>query len=94
MASSCQLVRDSTKRVSATALHVKIIQRRIEHAVSQLDARTIAGVLAPDAFEADRVHFADREFAFVKYRQHRLADGTGGTNNSDVKRSTHNRNPA
>ena len=59
MASSCQLVRDSTKRVSATALHVKIIQRRIEHAVSQLDARTIAGVLAPDAFEADGVHFAD-----------------------------------
>ena len=52
-------MRDSTKRVSATALHVKIIQRRIEHAVSQLDARTIAGVLAPDAFEADRVHFAD-----------------------------------
>jgi hypothetical protein len=40
---------------------VKVIQRKIEQVVSEMDARTIARVLGPQAFDADDVHFHDPE---------------------------------
>ena len=61
MASSCASVRESTRRVAAASHRVKVIQRKIEQVVSEMDARTIARVLGPQAFDADDVHFHDPE---------------------------------
>ena len=61
MASSCASVRESTRRVAAASHRVKVIQRKIEQVVSEMDARTIARVLGPKAFDADDVHFHDPE---------------------------------
>jgi len=54
-------VRESTRRVAAASHRVKVIQRKIEQVVSEMDARTIARVLGPQAFDADDVHFHDPE---------------------------------
>ena len=59
MASSCQLVRDSTRRVAAASARVKVIQRRVEHVVREMDPATIAKVLSPKEFDADGMHFDD-----------------------------------
>ena len=61
MASSCALVRDSTRRVAAVSHRVKVIQRKIEQVVSEMDAGTIARLLGPKAFDTDDVHFHDPE---------------------------------
>lgn len=54
-------MRESTRRVAAASHRVKVIQRKIEQVVSEMDARTIARVLGPQAFDADDVHFHDPE---------------------------------
>jgi len=59
MASSCALVRDSTRRVVASSHRVKIIQRKVEQVVGDMDQGTIAQVLGPKAFDGDGTHFCD-----------------------------------
>ena len=61
MASSCASVRESTRRVAAASQRVKVIQPKIEQVVAEMDARTIARVLGPQAFDADDMHFHDPE---------------------------------
>ena len=43
----------------ASSHRVKVIQRKVEQVVSEMDAGTIASVLGPKAFDGDDTHFND-----------------------------------